>query len=142
MGKKTIKNCTISNYRYIFRKNLPVPQLPRSQIERLFGGNYCSTLICPGCSRGKHSTDPFLCLSLPIPIETTKRPLYPIVYYLSGEVSRIGVAPNLEANASSFRQMIAKEMGVHQRLLAFTTIYPNGFGRRKNSCLQFMNYKS
>ena len=72
-----------------------------------------------------------LCLSLPIPIETTKRPLYPIVYYLSGEVSRIGVAPNLEANASAFRQMIAKEMGVHQRLLAFTTIYPNGFGRRK-----------
>ena len=34
--------------------------------------------------------------------------LYPTVYYLNGEISRIGVAPNMEANASAFRQLCAQ----------------------------------
>ena len=33
------------------------------------------------------------------------------------------------ATASKFRQLVAAEMGVHQRLLTFTTIEKHGFGR-------------
>lgn len=55
--------------------------------------------------------------------------MYPIVHYLSGEISKIGVQPNMEATASKFRQLVAAEMGVHQRLLTFTTIEKHGFGR-------------
>ena len=52
-----------------------------------------------------------------------------VVHYLSGEISKIGVQPNMEANASKFRQLVAAEMGVHQRLLTFTTVGNSGFGR-------------
>ena len=73
------RNAARNSFRRIksLRKNYAFSPLPQSHIERLFGGNYCSTLICPSCKRSKHSTDPFLCLSLPIPIETKKRPMYP-----------------------------------------------------------------
>ena len=56
------RNVARNSFRKIksLRKNYAFSPLPQSHIERLFGGNYCSTLVCPSCKKSKHSTDPFL----------------------------------------------------------------------------------
>ena len=56
------RNVARNSFRKIksLRKNYAFAPLPQSHIERLFGGNYCSTLVCPSCKKSKHSTDPFL----------------------------------------------------------------------------------
>lgn len=124
------RNMARNSFRRIknLRKKYALAPLPVSPIERFFGGNYCQSIVCPICKKPKQSSDLFLTLSLPIPVETKKQAVYPIVHYLSGEIAKIGVRPNIAASVADFRQLVAAEMGIHQRLLTFTEITKTGFG--------------
>ena len=124
------RNMARNSFRRIknLRKKYALAPLPTSPIERFFGGNYCQSIVCPICKKPKQSSELFLTLSLPIPVESKKQAVYPIVHYLSGEIAKIGVRPNIAASVADFRQLVAAEMGIHQRLLAFTEITNTGFG--------------
>ncbi|XP_010791243.1 ubiquitin carboxyl-terminal hydrolase 31-like [Notothenia coriiceps] len=87
----------------------PLPA-PGSFVQELFQAQYRSSLTCPHCQKQSNTFDPFLCISLPIPVPHT-RPLYVTVVY-QGKCShcmRVGVAVPLSGTVSRLRQAVAQE---------------------------------
>jgi len=68
------RNMARNSFRRIknLRKKYALAPLPTSPIERFFGGNYCQSIVCPVCKKPKQSSELFLTLSLPIPVESKK----------------------------------------------------------------------
>uniref|UniRef100_A0A3Q3IA78 ubiquitinyl hydrolase 1 n=1 Tax=Monopterus albus TaxID=43700 RepID=A0A3Q3IA78_MONAL len=74
--------------------------------------------------------DPFLCISLPIPVPHT-RPLYVTVVY-QGKCShcmRVGVAVPLSGTVSRLRQAVAQETKIPAQQIVLTEMYYDGFHR-------------
>ncbi|CAK8696346.1 unnamed protein product [Clavelina lepadiformis] len=112
---------------------------PNSFIQKVFQGHYRSSLSCPNCKKQSDTTDPFLCVSLPIRQRTT-RPIYVNVVYLpnkrrssssrksfAGRTLKVGVTVEIEGKINHLRQGIAAECGIHSRLLAFVELHHDGF---------------
>ncbi|KAF7237465.1 Ubiquitin carboxyl-terminal hydrolase 31, partial [Varanus komodoensis] len=79
-------------------------------VQELFQAQYRSSLTCPHCQKQSNTFDPFLCISLPIPLPHT-RPLYVTVVY-RGKCShcmRIGVAVPLSGTVARLREAVARE---------------------------------
>ncbi|XP_026898839.1 ubiquitin carboxyl-terminal hydrolase 31 isoform X1 [Acinonyx jubatus] len=79
-------------------------------VQELFQAQYRSSLTCPHCQKQSNTFDPFLCISLPIPLPHT-RPLYVTVVY-QGKCShcmRIGVAVPLSGTVARLREAVSME---------------------------------
>ncbi|KAM9773926.1 ubiquitin carboxyl-terminal hydrolase 31-like [Syngnathus typhle] len=106
---------------------LPVPG---SFVQELFQAQYRSSLTCPHCQKQSNTFDPFLCISLPIPVPHT-RPLYVTVVY-QGKCShcmRVGVAVPLSGTVSRLRQAVAQETKIPAQQIVLTEMYYDGFHR-------------
>ncbi|KAM9425993.1 ubiquitin carboxyl-terminal hydrolase 31-like [Pholidichthys leucotaenia] len=107
----------------------PLPA-PGSFVQELFQAQYRSSLTCPHCQKQSNTFDPFLCISLPIPVPHT-RPLYVTVVY-QGKCShcmRIGVAVPLSGTVSRLRQAVAQETKIPSQQIVLTEMYYDGFHR-------------
>ncbi|KAM4715674.1 ubiquitin carboxyl-terminal hydrolase 31-like [Anableps anableps] len=113
----------------------PVPEgsplpAPGSFVQELFQAQYRSSLTCPHCQKQSNTFDPFLCISLPIPVPHT-RPLYVTVVY-QGKCShcmRVGVAVPLSGTVSRLRQAVAQETKIPAQQIVLTEMYFDGFHR-------------
>ncbi|KAG7254687.1 hypothetical protein CRUP_008250 [Coryphaenoides rupestris] len=89
-----------------------------------------SSLTCPHCQKQSNTFDPFLCISLPIPLPHT-RPLYVTVVY-QGKYShcmRIGVAVPLSSTVYRLRDAVARETKIPTDQFVLTEMYYDGFHR-------------
>ncbi|XP_041829904.1 ubiquitin carboxyl-terminal hydrolase 31-like [Melanotaenia boesemani] len=113
----------------------PVPEgsplpAPGSFVQELFQAQYRSSLTCPHCQKQSNTFDPFLCISLPIPVPHT-RPLNVTVVY-QGKCSncmRVGVAVPLSGTVSRLRQAVAQETKIPAEQIVLTEMYFDGFHR-------------
>ncbi|XP_041942151.1 ubiquitin carboxyl-terminal hydrolase 31 [Alosa sapidissima] len=109
----------------------PSPSLSTgSFVQELFQAQYRSSLTCPHCQKQSNTFDPFMCISLPIPLPHT-RPLYVTVVY-QGKYShcmRIGVAVPLHSTVSRLRQAVSQETKIPQDQFVLTEMYYDGFHR-------------
>ncbi|XP_063790728.1 ubiquitin carboxyl-terminal hydrolase 31 isoform X2 [Pseudophryne corroboree] len=108
------------------------PPFPTSGtfVQELFQAQYRSSLTCPHCQKQSNTFDPFLCISLPIPLPHT-RPLYVTVVY-QGKCShcmRIGVAVPLSGNVVRLREAISMETKIPTDQIVITEMYFDGFHR-------------
>ncbi|KAL0992844.1 hypothetical protein UPYG_G00099680 [Umbra pygmaea] len=109
------------------------PSLPLSAgsfVQELFQAQYRSSLTCPHCQKQSNTFDPFLCISLPIPLPHT-RPLYVTVVY-QGKYShcmRIGVAVPLNSTVSRLRDAVSRETKIPLDQFVLTEMYYDGFHR-------------
>nr|XP_043870676.1 ubiquitin carboxyl-terminal hydrolase 31-like isoform X1 [Solea senegalensis] len=107
----------------------PLPA-PGSFVQELFQAQYRSSLTCPHCQKQSNTFDPFLCISLPIPVPHT-RPLYVTVVY-QGKCShcmRVGVAVPLSGAVSRLRKAVAQETKIPDQQIVLTEMYYDGFHR-------------
>ncbi|XP_048846741.1 ubiquitin carboxyl-terminal hydrolase 31 isoform X1 [Brienomyrus brachyistius] len=114
-------------------RSLEGPTLPLSAgsfVQELFQAQYRSSLTCPHCQKQSNTFDPFLCISLPIPLPHT-RPLYVTVVY-QGKTShcmRIGVAVPLHSTVFHLREAISVETKVPSDQIVLCEMYYDGFHR-------------
>ncbi|XP_026506477.1 ubiquitin carboxyl-terminal hydrolase 31 [Terrapene carolina triunguis] len=111
---------------------LEAPGFPISStfIQELFQAQYRSSLTCPHCQKQSNTFDPFLCISLPIPLPHT-RPLYITVVY-QGKCShcmRIGVAVPLSGTVAKLREAVSMETKIPTEQIVLTEMYYDGFHR-------------
>ncbi|XP_040046295.2 ubiquitin carboxyl-terminal hydrolase 31 [Gasterosteus aculeatus] len=109
----------------------PSPPLSAgSFVQELFQAQYRSSLTCPHCQKQSNTFDPFLCISLPIPLPHT-RPLYVTVVY-QGKYShcmRIGVAAPLNSTVFRLRDAVSRETKIPTDQFVLTEMYYDGFHR-------------
>ncbi|XP_045889183.1 ubiquitin carboxyl-terminal hydrolase 31 isoform X2 [Micropterus dolomieu] len=101
-----------------------------SFVQELFQAQYRSSLTCPHCQKQSNTFDPFLCISLPIPLPHT-RPLYVTVVY-QGKYShcmRIGVAVPLNSTVYRLRDAVSCETKIPMDQFVLTEMYYDGFHR-------------
>ncbi|XP_077590336.1 ubiquitin carboxyl-terminal hydrolase 31 [Stigmatopora nigra] len=112
-------------------KEGPSPPLSAgSFVQELFQAQYRSSLTCPHCQKQSNTFDPFLCISLPIPLPHT-RPLYITVVY-QGKYShclRIGVAVPLNSTVYRLRDAVSRETKMPLDQFILTEMYYDGFHR-------------
>nr|XP_061805773.1 ubiquitin carboxyl-terminal hydrolase 31-like [Nerophis lumbriciformis] len=112
-------------------KEGPSPPLSAgSFVQELFQAQYRSSLTCPHCQKQSNTFDPFLCISLPIPLPHT-RPLYITVVY-QGKYShclRIGVAVPLNSTVYRLRDAVSRETKMPMDQFILTEMYYDGFHR-------------
>ncbi|XP_036401512.1 ubiquitin carboxyl-terminal hydrolase 43a isoform X1 [Megalops cyprinoides] len=109
------------------------PQQPggrHSFVQEHFQAQYRSSLTCPHCLKQSNTFDPFLCISLPIPLRQT-RPLYvTLVFSTKGQrYLRIGLAVPLFGSVACLRGMVADEGKISPDQVILTEIYGTGFQR-------------
>ncbi|XP_061761300.1 ubiquitin carboxyl-terminal hydrolase 31 isoform X2 [Nerophis ophidion] len=109
----------------------PSPPLSAgSFVQELFQAQYRSSLTCPHCQKQSNTFDPFLCISLPIPLPHT-RPLYVTVVY-QGKYShclRIGVAVPLNSAVYRLRDAVSRSTKMAMDQFILTEMYYDGFHR-------------
>ncbi|XP_033907814.3 ubiquitin carboxyl-terminal hydrolase 31-like isoform X2 [Acipenser ruthenus] len=108
----------------------PSPPVASTFVQELFQAQYRSSLTCPHCQKQSNTFDPFLCISLPIPLPHT-RPLYVTVVY-QGKCShcmRIGVAVPLTSTVSRLREAVSQETKIPTDQIVLTEMYYDGFHR-------------
>ncbi|XP_028311289.1 ubiquitin carboxyl-terminal hydrolase 31 [Gouania willdenowi] len=101
-----------------------------SFVQELFQAQYRSSLTCPHCQKQSNTFDPFLCISLPIPLPHT-RPLYVTVVY-QGKYShcmRIGVAVPIKSTVYLLRDAVSRETKIPLDQFILTEMYYDGFHR-------------
>ncbi|NWU94441.1 UBP31 hydrolase, partial [Upupa epops] len=108
------------------------PPFPISStfVQELFQAQYRSSLTCPHCQKQSNTFDPFLCISLPIPLPHT-RPLYITVVY-QGKCShcmRIGVAVPISGTVARLREAVSSETKIPTDQIVLTEMYYDGFHR-------------
>ncbi|XP_010568824.1 PREDICTED: ubiquitin carboxyl-terminal hydrolase 31 isoform X1 [Haliaeetus leucocephalus] len=108
------------------------PAFPISStfVQELFQAQYRSSLTCPHCQKQSNTFDPFLCISLPIPLPHT-RPLYVTVVY-QGKCShcmRIGVAVPISGTVARLREAVSSETKIPTEQIVLTEMYYDGFHR-------------
>ncbi|KAL8174933.1 UNVERIFIED_CONTAM: Ubiquitin carboxyl-terminal hydrolase 31 [Gekko kuhli] len=108
----------------------PAFPINSSFVQELFQAQYRSSLTCPHCQKQSNTFDPFLCISLPIPLPHT-RPLYITVVY-RGKCShcmRIGVAVPLSGTVARLREAVSRETKIPTKQIVLTEMYYDGFHR-------------
>lgn len=92
-----------------------------SAIADLFGGLYQSTLVCPTCSKVSITFDPFMDLTLPLPVENVWSKE---IYFFPKDESRakmMRVPVEMDKNGSikSLKEYVGNKMGVDPRMVSF-----------------------
>uniref|UniRef100_A0A3B3RTJ6 ubiquitinyl hydrolase 1 n=1 Tax=Paramormyrops kingsleyae TaxID=1676925 RepID=A0A3B3RTJ6_9TELE len=101
-----------------------------SFVQDHFQAQYRSSLTCPHCLKQSNTFDPFLCISLPIPLRQT-RPLYvTLAFNTKGQrYVRIGLAVPLFGTVAALRGMVAEEGKLPPDQVILSEVYTTGFQR-------------
>ncbi|KAG7459531.1 hypothetical protein MATL_G00211750, partial [Megalops atlanticus] len=106
------------------------PGGPHSFVQEHFQAQYKSSLTCPHCLKQSNTFDPFLCISLPIPLRQTRPLCVTLVFSAKGQrYLRIGLAVPLLGSLACLRRMVADEGKISPDQVILTEIYPTGFRR-------------
>ncbi|KAM6297487.1 LOW QUALITY PROTEIN: ubiquitin carboxyl-terminal hydrolase 43 [Aegotheles albertisi] len=111
--------------------SVPAARPPRGQsfVQSHFQAQYRSSLTCPHCLKQSNTFDPFLCISLPIPLRQTRALNVTLVLQCERwRFVRVGLAVPLRGTVAQLREMVAREGHVpsEQVILAES---PRGFLR-------------
>ncbi|XP_056143957.1 ubiquitin carboxyl-terminal hydrolase 43 isoform X2 [Lampris incognitus] len=106
------------------------PGIHHSFVQEHFQAQYKSSLTCPHCLKQSNTFDPFLCISLPIPLRQTRPLCVTLVFSTKGQrYLRIGLAAPLFGSLSRLRRMVADEGKISPDQVILTEIYSTGFQR-------------
>ncbi|XP_063817110.1 ubiquitin carboxyl-terminal hydrolase 43 [Pseudophryne corroboree] len=101
-----------------------------SFVQEHFQAKYRSSLTCPHCHKQSDTFDPFLCVSLPIPLRQTRALNVTLVFQTKKQrFLRIGLAVPLFGTIASLRQMVADEGKVPSDQVILVELYASGFQR-------------
>ncbi|EPQ56354.1 UCH-domain-containing protein [Gloeophyllum trabeum ATCC 11539] len=99
-----------------------------SVIVDLFQGQYRSTLVCPECQKVSITFDPFMYLTLPLPVKKKWRHE---IYYVPWDINKPHVKVPVEINRDSsfreLRQLLARWMGSKAENLLTLEIFSHRF---------------
>ncbi|KAI0644201.1 cysteine proteinase [Trametes meyenii] len=99
-----------------------------SVVVDLFQGQYQSTLVCPECSKVSITFDPFMYLTLPLPVQ---KKWHHNVLYIPWDLGKPHVRVPVELNrGSSFRdlrQLLGRWMGANPDNLLTLEVFSHGF---------------
>ncbi|XP_072239557.1 ubiquitin carboxyl-terminal hydrolase 43a [Leuresthes tenuis] len=108
-------------------------QHPRSRhsfVQEHFQAQYRSSLTCPHCLKQSNTFDPFLCISLPIPLRHTRPMCVTLVFSSKSQrYLRVGLAVPLFGPISSLRAMVATEGNISPEQVILAELYSTGFQR-------------
>ncbi|XP_034395601.1 ubiquitin carboxyl-terminal hydrolase 43 [Cyclopterus lumpus] len=110
------------------------PDLSQSQqhsfVQEHFQAQYKSSLTCPHCMKQSNTFDPFLCISLPIPLPQTRSLFVILVFSTKGQrYLRVGLAVPLFGSVACLRRMVADEGKLSPDQVILTEVYSTGFQR-------------
>ncbi|KAF4092667.1 hypothetical protein AMELA_G00023770 [Ameiurus melas] len=106
------------------------PGVRHSFVQEHFQAQYKSSLTCPHCLKQSHTFDPFLCISLPIPLRQTRPVCVTLVFSTKGQrYLRVGLAVPLFGSLACLRRMVADEGKISPDQVILTEIYTTGFQR-------------
>uniref|UniRef100_A0A8C7F1X8 ubiquitinyl hydrolase 1 n=1 Tax=Oncorhynchus kisutch TaxID=8019 RepID=A0A8C7F1X8_ONCKI len=89
-----------------------------------------SSLTCPHCLKQSNTFDPFLCISLPIPLRQTRCMSVTLVFSTKGQrYLRVGLAVPLIGSISCLRAMVAEEGKTTPDQVVLSELYATGFQR-------------
>ncbi|XP_069883071.1 ubiquitin carboxyl-terminal hydrolase 43 isoform X1 [Dipodomys merriami] len=101
-----------------------------SFVQSHFQAQYRSSLTCPHCLKQSNTFDPFLCVSLPIPLRQTRFLSVTLVFpSKSQRFLRIGLAVPILGTVATLRKMVAEEGGISTDEVILVELYPSGFQR-------------
>ncbi|KAM6050972.1 ubiquitin carboxyl-terminal hydrolase 43 [Chlamydotis macqueenii] len=110
----------------------PGTQHPRGQsfVQSHFQAQYRSSLTCPHCLKQSNTFDPFLCISLPIPLRQTRALNVTLVLQCERwRFVRVGLAVPLLGTVAELREMVAREGRVPPEQVILAEVSPRGFLR-------------
>ncbi|XP_059416478.1 ubiquitin carboxyl-terminal hydrolase 43-like isoform X2 [Carassius carassius] len=110
--------------------NSQQPGTRHSFVQEHFQAQYRSSLTCPHCLKQSNTFDPFLCISLPIPLRQTRA--LNVILVFNTEVQRflrVGLAVPLFGSVSTLRAMVAEEGKIPPDQVILTEMSSNGFQR-------------
>ncbi|CAB1422585.1 unnamed protein product [Pleuronectes platessa] len=106
------------------------PRGRHSFVQEHFQAQYRSSLTCPHCLKQSNTFDPFLCISLPIPLRQTRPMCVTLVFSTKGQrYLRVGLAVPLLGTMSSLRAMVAEEGKISPDQVILSELYSTGFQR-------------
>ncbi|KAK6300528.1 hypothetical protein J4Q44_G00286260 [Coregonus suidteri] len=106
------------------------PGTRHSFVQDHFQAQYRSSLTCPHCLKQSNTFDPFLCISLPIPLRQTRCMSVTLVLSTKGQrYLRVGLAVPLIGSISCLRAMVAEEGKITPDQVILSELYATGFQR-------------
>ncbi|XP_022046390.2 ubiquitin carboxyl-terminal hydrolase 43 [Acanthochromis polyacanthus] len=106
------------------------PRVQHSFVQEHFQAQYKSSLTCPHCLKQSNTFDPFLCISLPIPLRQTRPMCVTLVFSTKGQrYLRVGLAVPLFGSVACLRRMVADEGKISPDQVILTEVYSTGFQR-------------
>nr|XP_046266543.1 ubiquitin carboxyl-terminal hydrolase 43a [Scatophagus argus] len=106
------------------------PRDRHSFVQEHFQAQYRSSLTCPHCLKQSNTFDPFLCISLPIPLRQTRSMCVTLVFNTKGQrYLRVGLAVPLFGPLSCLRAMVAEEGKIPPDQVILSELYSTGFQR-------------
>ncbi|XP_016077893.1 PREDICTED: ubiquitin carboxyl-terminal hydrolase 43 [Miniopterus natalensis] len=104
--------------------------LGQSFVQSHFQAQYRSSLTCPHCLKQSNTFDPFLCVSLPIPLRQTRFLSVTLVFPSKGQrFLRVGLAVPILSTVAALRKMVAEEGSVPVDEVILVELYPSGLQR-------------
>nr|XP_046270476.1 ubiquitin carboxyl-terminal hydrolase 43-like isoform X2 [Scatophagus argus] len=106
------------------------PGVQHSFVQEHFQAQYKSSLTCPHCLKQSNTFDPFLCISLPIPLRQTRPLCVILVFSTKGQrFLRVGLAVPLFGSVAYLRRMVADEGKLSPDQVILAEVYSIGFQR-------------
>ncbi|NWR39724.1 UBP43 hydrolase, partial [Tachuris rubrigastra] len=97
---------------------------------RCLGQVWESSLTCPHCLKQSNTFDPFLCISLPIPLRQTRALNVTLVLQCERwRFVRVGLAVPLLGTVADLREMVAREGCIPPEQVILAEVSPRGFLR-------------
>ncbi|NXE99643.1 UBP43 hydrolase, partial [Menura novaehollandiae] len=94
------------------------------------GSGKVSSLTCPHCLKQSNTFDPFLCISLPIPLRQTRALNVTLVLQCERwRFVRVGLAVPLLGTVADLREMVAREGRIPPEQVILAEVSPRGFLR-------------
>ncbi|XP_068025779.1 ubiquitin carboxyl-terminal hydrolase 43 isoform X1 [Melanerpes formicivorus] len=107
----------------------PATQHPRGQsfVQSHFQAQYRSSLTCPHCLKQSNTFDPFLCISLPIPLRQTRALSVTLVLQRERRRPlRVGLAVPLLGTVAELRALVAREGQLPAEQVILAQVSPQG----------------
>ncbi|XP_065708294.1 ubiquitin carboxyl-terminal hydrolase 43 isoform X4 [Patagioenas fasciata] len=102
----------------------------QSFVQSHFQAQYRSSLTCPHCLKQSNTFDPFLCISLPIPLRQTRALNVTLVLQCERwRFVRVGLAVPLLGTVAELREMVAQEGHIPPEQVILAEVSPRGFLR-------------
>ncbi|XP_068119526.1 ubiquitin carboxyl-terminal hydrolase 43 [Hyperolius riggenbachi] len=108
----------------------PIDPGGHSFVQDHFQAQYRSSLTCPHCHKQSDTFDPFLCVSLPIPLRQTRALNVTLVFQSKQHrFIRHGLAVPLFGTVAALRQMVADAGMIPAEQVVLAELFSNGFQR-------------